>query len=120
VVIVNTCGFIREAKEESIETILAQAAAKEGGRVQKLVVTGCLPQRYGQELLRELPEVDLFVGTGEFHRIADLLDRAARRSPAAVVGAFQEQQAVLPVEDQDRRADHQQRKGPTSLRNSRR
>jgi ribosomal protein S12 methylthiotransferase len=78
VAIVNTCGFIREAKEESIETILTLAAAKEGGRVQKLVVTGCLPQRYGRELLRELPEVDLFVGTGEFHRIADLLDRSAR------------------------------------------
>jgi len=77
VVIVNTCGFIREAKEESIETILNLAAAKEGGRVQKLVVTGCLPQRYGRELLRELPEVDFFVGTGEFHRIADLLDRSA-------------------------------------------
>ena len=78
VVIVNTCGFIREAKEESIETILTLAEAKEGGRVQKLVVAGCLPQRYGRELLPELPEVDLFVGTGEFHRIADLLDRSAR------------------------------------------
>jgi ribosomal protein S12 methylthiotransferase len=78
VVIINTCGFIREAKEESIETILTLAAAKEDGRVQKLVVTGCLPQRYGRELLRELPEVDFFVGTGEFHRIADLLDRSAR------------------------------------------
>jgi ribosomal protein S12 methylthiotransferase len=78
VVIVNTCGFIREAKEESIETILTLAAAKEGGRVQKLVVAGCLPQRYGRELLPELPEVDLFVGTGEFHRIADLLDQSAR------------------------------------------
>jgi ribosomal protein S12 methylthiotransferase len=78
VVIVNTCGFIREAKEESIETILSLAAAKEGGRVRKLVVAGCLPQRYGRELLLELPEVDFFVGTGEFHRIADLLDRSAR------------------------------------------
>jgi ribosomal protein S12 methylthiotransferase len=74
VVIVNTCGFIREAKEESIETILTMAAAKEKGKAQKLVVTGCLPQRYGKELLRELPEVDFFVGTGEFHRIADLLE----------------------------------------------
>lgn len=74
VVIVNTCGFIREAKEESIETILTMAAAKEKGKEQKLVVTGCLPQRYGKELLRELPEVDFFVGTGEFHRIADLLE----------------------------------------------
>ena len=73
VVIVNTCGFIREAKEESIETILSVASAKEEGKVQKLVVTGCLPQRYGGELVPEMPEVDLFVGTGEFHRIADLL-----------------------------------------------
>jgi ribosomal protein S12 methylthiotransferase len=76
VIIVNTCAFIREAKEESIETILSMAAAKERGKAQKLVVTGCLPQRYGKELLRELPEVDLFVGTGEFHRIADLLEES--------------------------------------------
>jgi len=78
VVIVNTCGFIREAKEESIETILSMAAAKEKGKAQKLVVTGCLPQRYGKELLRELPEVDFFVGTGEFHRIADLLEESEK------------------------------------------
>ena len=73
VVVINTCGFIREAKEESIETILATAAGKEKGKCGKLVVTGCLPQRYGEELVKELPEVDLFLGTGEFHRIADLL-----------------------------------------------
>ena len=72
-VVINTCGFIREAKEESIETILATAAGKEQGKCGKLVVTGCLPQRYGEELVKELPEVDLFLGTGEFHRIADLL-----------------------------------------------
>jgi ribosomal protein S12 methylthiotransferase len=78
VVIVNTCGFIREAKEESIETILSMAVAKEKGKAQKLVVTGCLPQRYGKELLRELPEVDFFVGTGEFHRIADLLEESEK------------------------------------------
>jgi len=78
VVIVNTCGFIRAAKEESIETILSVASAKGEGKVQKLVVTGCLPQRYGKELIPELPEVDLFVGTGEFHRIADLLDPPAK------------------------------------------
>jgi ribosomal protein S12 methylthiotransferase len=78
VVIVNTCGFIRDAKEESIETILSVASAKDEGKVQKLVVTGCLPQRYGENLIAELPEVDLFVGTGEFHRIADLLDPSAK------------------------------------------
>ena len=78
VVIVNTCSFIRDAKEESIETILSLAAVKGKRKGQKLVVTGCLPQRYGKELLRELPEVDLFVGTGEFHRIADLLEESAK------------------------------------------
>jgi ribosomal protein S12 methylthiotransferase len=89
VVIVNTCGFIREAKEESIETILSMAAAKERGEARKLVVTGCLPQRYGRELLRELPEVDFFVGTGEFHRIADLLQESekGKMRPKQVIGS---------------------------------
>jgi ribosomal protein S12 methylthiotransferase len=77
VVIVNTCSFIREAQEESIETILTMAAAKEEGKYRRLVVTGCLPQRYGRELIAELPEVDLFLGAGEFHRIADLLEKSA-------------------------------------------
>lgn len=74
VVVINTCGFIREAQEESIETILSMISAKEEGRFQKIVVTGCLPQRFGKQLIRELPEVDLFLGTGEFHRIADHLE----------------------------------------------
>ena len=77
VVIINTCSFIREAKEESIETILSMASAKERGKCRRLVVTGCLPQRYGRELLDELPAVDLFLGTGEFHRIADLLAKSS-------------------------------------------
>jgi ribosomal protein S12 methylthiotransferase len=73
VVIINTCSFIREAKEESIATILTMAEAKEKGKCRHLVVTGCLPQRYGSELLNELPEVDLFLGTGEWDRIADFV-----------------------------------------------
>jgi len=76
-VIINTCSFIREAQEESIETILAMAAAKEKGKCRRLVVAGCLPQRYGKELVAELPEVDLFLGTGELHRVADLLEKTA-------------------------------------------
>jgi ribosomal protein S12 methylthiotransferase len=77
VVIINTCSFIREAQEESIETILTMAAAKEKGKCRRLVVAGCLPQRYGRELVAELPEVDLFLGTGELHRVADLLGNSA-------------------------------------------
>ena len=73
IVLVNTCGFIGPAKEESIETILEVARLKEEGKVGKLVVAGCLSQRYPDELAAELPEVDLFIGTGEVPRIAEIL-----------------------------------------------
>jgi ribosomal protein S12 methylthiotransferase len=74
VVIINTCGFIRAAQEESIDAILAATAAKERGRCGRVVVAGCLPQLFNRDLAAALPEADLFVGTGEFHRIADLLE----------------------------------------------
>jgi ribosomal protein S12 methylthiotransferase len=73
IVLVNTCGFIDAAKTESIDTILEIGRLKEEGKVKKLVVAGCLSQRYSGELARELPEVDLFVGTGEVPRIAEIL-----------------------------------------------
>lgn len=72
-VIVNTCGFIREAKEESIQQILQAAALKRTGPCRAVVVSGCLPQRYREELASQLPEVDAFVGTGEFPRIAEIV-----------------------------------------------
>ena len=75
VVLVNTCGFIGPAKEESIDTILDIARLKAAGKVQKLVVAGCLSQRYPDALAKELPEVDLFIGTGEVPRIAEILDQ---------------------------------------------
>ncbi len=74
IIIVNTCSFIQDAKEESIETILEVADYKTTGRCRHLVVTGCLPQRYQEELVEELPEVDLFMGTGDAPRIVELLD----------------------------------------------
>ena len=73
IVLVNTCGFIGPAKEESIDTILDMSRLKEQGKIKKLVVAGCLSQRYPDELARELPEVDLFIGTGEIPRIAEIL-----------------------------------------------
>jgi ribosomal protein S12 methylthiotransferase len=76
VVVVNTCSFIESARQESIETILEVAELRETGRLRALVVAGCLPQRYPNELAKELPEVDAFVGTGEFPRIAAILDDA--------------------------------------------
>jgi len=74
VIIVNTCSFIQAAKEESIETILEMANFKEEGSCKALVVSGCLPQRYAKELEKEMPEVDLMIGTGQYHKITELLD----------------------------------------------
>ncbi|MCL1980938.1 MAG: 30S ribosomal protein S12 methylthiotransferase RimO [Proteobacteria bacterium] len=74
VMVVNTCGFIRPAVEEAIDTILELAAFKEINPDQRLVVTGCMVQRYGAELIAELPEVDLFVGLDDFPRISELVD----------------------------------------------
>jgi ribosomal protein S12 methylthiotransferase len=78
VVLVNTCGFIRDAKEESIEAILRAARDKESGKYKYLVVTGCLPQRYKKDLRQELPEVDLFLGTNEVGEAAGLLEKLVR------------------------------------------
>src|SRR5215475_5232363 len=75
VVLVNTCGFIEAAKAESIDTIIEISRLKEEGKIKKLVVAGCLTQRYPQELGKELPEVDLFIGTGEVPQIAEILQR---------------------------------------------
>lgn len=69
VIVINTCCFIDDAKTESIETILEMAAMKNEGRCKKLVVAGCLPQRYQEELLKELPEVDAYIGTTDISSI---------------------------------------------------
>ncbi|OQW30312.1 MAG: hypothetical protein A4E19_10410 [Nitrospira sp. SG-bin1] len=72
VVIVNTCGFIEEAKEESINTILEHGRLKKTGTCRVLIAAGCLAQRYQGDLLKELPELDGVVGTGEFGKIAEI------------------------------------------------
>lgn len=79
VLVVNTCGFIREAKEEAIEAILEAAREKESGRCRALVVAGCLAQRYREKLKREIPEIDAVLGTGEVGRIADLVKQLLGR-----------------------------------------
>ena len=73
VIVVNTCSFIQPATEESIDTVLDMARYKEEGDCKKLIVTGCMVQRYGRSLEGELPEVDHFLGTGDYHRIGDVL-----------------------------------------------
>ena len=80
VIVVNTCGFIESAKEESVDAILELAAMKGEGSCKKLVVTGCLVQRHADELARELPEVDHFLGTGAYPDIARVVsDAQAKR-----------------------------------------
>ena len=77
VVVVNTCGFIDCAKLEAIETILSVAELKAAGRVGKILVTGCLSQRYQAELLKELPEVDGIMGTGSYGDIVSAVEKVA-------------------------------------------
>ncbi len=71
VIVVNTCAFIDRAKQESVDTILEMARYKETGRARRLVVTGCLAQRYDAELRREIPEIDATLGTGQ---VADIVE----------------------------------------------
>lgn len=74
IAVVNTCGFIQSAKEEAIETILELAKLKEEGTIKKIVVTGCLSERYQQEMADEFPEIDAVVGIGDQKDIIDILD----------------------------------------------
>ena len=81
-IVINTCCFIEDAANESIDTILAAAACKETGRCRRLIVAGCLPERYREAVREALPEADLFLGTGAYDQIVASLEAAAT-GPAA-------------------------------------
>lgn len=85
VIVVNTCSFIQPATEESVETVLEMAGYKRTGNCQKLIVTGCMVQRFGTSLEGELPEVDHFLGTGEYHRIDEVLKARDGEAPRSFV-----------------------------------
>lgn len=74
-IIVNTCGFIKDAKQESIDLIVELSELKKEGKLKYLIVTGCLAQRYSDELLEEIPEIDAIVGTGNFMNISDIIEK---------------------------------------------
>ena len=74
IVIINTCGFIDNAKQESIDTILRYVEAKDAGAVEKVYVTGCLSERYKPELEKEIPEVDAWFGTRDLPRLLKTLN----------------------------------------------
>lgn len=88
--IVNTCGFIESAKTEAIETILETAQYKQNGKMQGLVVTGCLAQRYREEIESDLPEVDVICGTGSYENIVDAVQAAYGHEKRAYFGAMEQ------------------------------
>lgn len=88
ILIVNTCSFIEEATKEAIETILKLTHYKREGCCKLLIVSGCLPQRYGKVLERELPEVDLFVGTGAFYKLPQLINQKRKKKSLITPSTF--------------------------------
>lgn len=84
--IINTCAFINKAKEESIETILEMAEFKKNGVCKALIVTGCLSERYRDELMKEIPEIDALVGTGDFEEITKIVNNALRGKKLKIYG----------------------------------
>ena len=86
IIIVNTCGFILSAKEESIDTILEMAEYKETGKCRLLVVTGCLAQRYADELRAEIPEIDLLMGVASYENLIGAIQDAMKGEKPVLVG----------------------------------
>ncbi len=78
IIIINTCGFIQDAKEEAINTIIEAGHLKEDGKLKGLIVSGCLTQRYKEDILKELPEVDAIMGTGSFDEISQVIDKVLK------------------------------------------
>ena len=84
-IVVNTCSFIESAINESVDTILALAVYKKTGNCRRIIVTGCLPERFGEEIAAAIPEVDIFLGTGAYDQITD-----------AIAGRFEAGTCLLP------------------------
>jgi ribosomal protein S12 methylthiotransferase len=93
-IIIHTCGFIGAAKEESIETILEAAEWRKQGK--RLVVTGCLVQRYAEDLRKEIPEIDAFMGTADLHRIVEVCDSVTAAPPIPTPRHGRRRQPVEP------------------------
>src|SRR5690242_16290036 len=85
ILVINTCSFIHPAQQESVDTVLEMAEHKKTGKARKLIVAGCLVERYRDEIRREMPEVDAVIGTNEVERIVELCELAnpGDLSPAA-------------------------------------
>lgn len=95
VIIINTCSFISDAKEESIETILTMAKMKTEGVCKALIITGCLSQRYREEIETELPEVDGMLGIASWDRIADLVEETLAKKKPQIFDDLRENVEVI-------------------------
>ncbi len=78
IIVVNTCGFIQSAKEEAIDNILDVAWLKKNRALKGIIATGCLVERYREQVLEEMPEVDAVLGTGSYHKIVEAVEAVAR------------------------------------------
>ena len=94
VVVINTCGFILDATSEGIENILEVVENKKNGSVKKIIVTGCMVQRYEKEILNEIPEVDAIIGTTEFYRIGEVIE-----------SIFENEEKVIIISDKNKTLD---------------
>lgn len=101
IIIVNTCSFIESAVDESVDEILELAELKKTGRCKRFIVTGCLPERFREEIAGSLPEVDAFLGTGAYHKITEVLTR-----PPEPGNCLLPPPAGLPLQTHDTRRIH--------------
>lgn len=86
VIIINTCGFIESAKQESIDTILEMAEYKKNGKCKVLIASGCMAERYKEELMKELPELDAVIGAGDYKNITEVIRQALRGEKVVLYG----------------------------------
>lgn len=102
-VVINTCGFIDSAKSEAIDNILKMAELKAAGRIKKIIVSGCLSQRYGEEIIKEMPEVDGILGCGSYGDVVEAVERVMHGKKAEFFGdinaAIDEDDRILSTPD---------------------
>ena len=103
VIVINTCCFIHDAKEESIQNILEMANYKKEGSLKALIVTGCLAQRYRQEIREEIPEVDAVLGTTAYDKILETIQNALKGKASVTMESLE----VLPTEKQSGRSQQE-------------
>src|SRR5437773_9153188 len=96
VLVVNTCAFIDSAKQESIDAILEMAQHKKGGSCRRLIVTGCMAERYRDELRKEIPEIDAVLGTGQVPEIVGAISGGAMAAGTAPLAFFRSGQPLIP------------------------